>query len=441
MTVKTKYGLIEGIEQEGYTEYFGIPYAKPPVGERRWKAPVEMEPWEGIFRAVRFADSSMQPQNREEGFYGKEFRDDPKYVTAVSEDSLYLNIWTPAKSAKEKLPVAFWIHGGAFMGGCGHEKEFDGQAYCKRGVILVTINYRLSIWGFLAHPWLSSENERHVSGNYGILDQIAALKWVRENIEAFGGDPDRITVFGQSAGAMSTQTLVSSVLTGNMISRAIMQSGGGYANGLNRDDITLEVQEAYGLEFSSLAGVTSLEQMRCLSSGQILELLGAFMDRVMPEAHGLFLVPNIDGYVLESGYDRLADEGKLKNIPYMLGSNKDDLLVTQEQKELGEYSSLYKGCVEFSRKLEQNGQDAAYVYYFKRDLPGDQAGAFHSAELWYTFGTLDRAWRPFTEHDRELSNQMLSYWTNFMKYGNPNGEGISDWKRCTCESPYVKQFE
>lgn len=176
-------------------------------------SPREPLPWEGVYHADTWPCRSMQGAGTG-GFYDKEFYDEPEYMTPLSEDSLYLNIWTPAKQAGEKLPVAFWIHGGAFMGGFGHEKEFDGAAYCKRGVILVTINYRLGPIGFLAHPWLSQENEKNggpaVSGNYGILDQIAALKWVRENIDVFGGDPDNITVFGQSAGCMSVQTLVSS---------------------------------------------------------------------------------------------------------------------------------------------------------------------------------------------------------------------------------------
>ena len=440
MTV-TKKGRIEGIQKDGYRVYFGIPYAKPPVGSLRWKAPQETEAWEDVLYAKSLPSRSMQMGEKPgDEFYGKAFRADPAYVTQPSEDSLYLNIWTPAESGEEKLPVAFWIHGGAFLGGCGHEKEFDGEAYCRRGVILVTVNYRLGIWGFLAHPWLSAENPRHISGNYGILDQIAALRWVHENISAFGGDPENITIFGQSAGAMSVQTLVSSPLTGNMIKRAIMQSGGGYANGLNRDDFTLQVQESYGQIFSELAGVANLEEMRSLPAERVMELFGPFMEKVFPLSRGLFLAPNIDGYVLCGGYDALADQGKIKDIPYLLGSTKDDILVTPELKAKGEYSALYKGCIAFALKREKTGTAPSYVYYFKRDLPGDDAGAFHSSELWYTFGTLKRAWRPFTGYDDALSEEMLACWTNFMKTGSPEGEGVAGWRPCTEADPYIKQF-
>lgn len=437
MVTETRKGRVEGIKKDGYQVYLGIPYAKPPVGELRWRPPQETEPWEGVLEATSFQNRSMQPVHGGDDFYGKEFRDDPVYLTTPSEDSLYLNIWTPAVSGDEKLPVAFWIHGGAFLGGSGHEKEFDGEAYCRRGIILVTVNYRLGIWGFLAHPWLSAENEHHVSGNYGILDQIAALKWVYENIAAFGGDPENITLFGQSAGAMSVQTLVSSPLTGTIPKRAIMQSGGGYANGLNRDDLTLQVQERYGQVFSVIAGVSCLQEMRGLSTERVMELLDLFMEKVIPESHGLFLVPNIDGYVLESGYDTLIDQGRIKDIPYLLGSTRDDILVTPELKGQEEASPLYKGCISFSLKREQTGHMPAWVYFFQRNLPGDQAGAFHSSELWYTFGTWKRSWRPFTEQDAALSDEMLDCWASFMKNGTPGDPG---WKPCTDGSSYVKRF-
>lgn len=200
--VTTKNGKIEGIQEEGYSVFKGIPYAKAPIGELRWKAPQPLDNWDGVLKADCFKAKSMQ-EVHEDPFYDKEFYDDPSFSVNISEDSLYLNIWTPADKAEEKLPVAFWIHGGAFMGGYGSEKEFDGEALCKKGVILVTINYRVNIFGFLAHPWLSAENEKGISGNYGTLDQLMALKWVYDNIENFGGDKENITVFGQSAGAMS----------------------------------------------------------------------------------------------------------------------------------------------------------------------------------------------------------------------------------------------
>ena len=218
--VQIGQGALKGISMDGYDIFWGIPYAKAPVGELRWRAPQRHEGWEGVYHADHYPNRSMQQEHRDP-FYDKEFYDIPERETPFSEDGLYLNIWTPAKEAGEKLPVAFWVHGGAFLGGNGYEKEFDGEAYCRRGVILVTINYRVGPFGFLARPWLSEEDENlggsGVSGNYGILDQIAALKWVRENIVAFGGNPENITVFGQSAGGESVYTLVSSPLTQGMI--------------------------------------------------------------------------------------------------------------------------------------------------------------------------------------------------------------------------------
>lgn len=423
--VETKKGILEGIQKDGYSLFLGVPYAKPPVGELRWRVPVELDAWEGSYRADKFPNRSMQEINRPAGFYDKEFYDLPQYQTAVSEDSLYLNIWTPANSSADKLPVAFWIHGGAFMGGFGHEKEFDGEAYCKRGVILVSINYRLGPLGFLAHPWLSKENEAEgnpaVSGNYGILDQIAALKWVYENIEVFGGDPENITIFGQSAGCMSVQTLVSSPLTRGMISKAILQSGLGLSY-----DHTLEAAEQEGLEFATNAGVQSLEEMRALSYEQIIAAAGPIITKGFPTGK-LAYTPVIDGVLLENGYNNLVEQGEIHDIPYLVGSTLNDIMVEPERLAQGDRGRVYAGCKHWSEALVNNGCKPAWLYYFARQLPGDDAGAFHSSELWYMFGTCDRCWRPLTEGDRQLSEQMVDYWTNFMKTGDPNGADLPFW--------------
>lgn len=440
MVIDTNYGKMQGVDMGDYIEYRGVAYAKPPVGERRWKAPQPPESWEGIYEADTFRAAAMQ-EAMEDDLYTKEFYSNPEFKRAYSEDCLYINIWTPKNCAGQKLPVAFWIHGGAFMGGFSSELEFDGAAYCKRDVILVTVEYRCNIYGFLAHPWLSAENEDHISGNYGMLDQIAALKWVHENIRAFGGDPENITVFGQSAGAMSTQTLISSPLTGNMIAKAIMQSGGGYGNGLNRDDMTLAFQEELGELFVKASGKHSLEELRALSAEEINALIPAFFGEAMPKAKGLFLVPTIDGCLLEDGYNALVEQMKIKNIPYIVGCTADDMLVTQEMKEKGERGPLYTGCLEFCRRLAEADRGPAWMYYFTRRLPGNEAGAFHSSELWYMFGTLDRCWRPMSEADHALSDKMLDYWTNFMRCGNPNGDGEASWKPCSGESENIMVFD
>ena len=423
--VKTYSGLISGIEKDDYTLFLGIPYAKPPVGALRWRAPQKLEPWEGIYQANSYPRRSIQETANRLDFFGKEFDHGPELLTEVSEDSLYLNIWTPAKAAGEKLPVAFWIHGGAYMGGFGHEVEFDGEGYCKRGVILVTINYRLGPMGFLAHPWLSEENRAEgfpaVSGNYGTLDQIAALKWVRENIAAFGGDPDNITAFGQSAGCESVQTLACSKLTRGMFAKAILQSGIGLSH-----DLPLSEAEQLGVEFAANAGAQSLDEMRALTPEQIMAAAGPIIGKGFATTK-LPYAPVIDGVLLEDGYNSLIGRGKIHDIPYMVGSTMNDIRTTPEALARGERGIVYDCSKKWCQELLNNGRNPGYLYYFTRQLPGDDAGAFHTAEVWYTFGTYGRCWRPMTEEDAKLSADMMDYWTNFMKTGNPNGEGLPTW--------------
>lgn len=437
--IMTKKGKIRGISGDGCVIFKGIPYAKPPIGELRWKAPEEPNAFEGIYEANHFSAKAQQDEGGGD-FYKKEFYENEEYSVPSSEDCLYLNIWTPEDCIGKRLPVAFWIHGGAFMGGFGSEMEFDGEAYARRGVILVTVNYRLNVYGFLAHPWLCEENEAGVSGNYGTLDQIAALRWVYENIESFGGDRHNITVFGQSAGAMSVQTLVSSELTGDMIAKAIMQSGGSYGKGLHRDMPMLEAME-YGKRFVELTGAKNLEELRAMPAEALREPLGTVIGESFASGKGLCFMPNLDGCVLKQGYYETIDQKKIKNIPYLLGSNKNDIMVAKEDVEAGKMSMLYEGCLAFSHKMEEVLGNPSYVYYFTRQLPGDDEGAFHSAELWYMFGTLGRCWRPMTEADRELSGRMLDYWTNFMKNGDPNGAGLPEWLSCRKEDSFVMEFD
>lgn len=420
--VTTQYGIVEGVDLGAYRVFWGIPYAKPPVGQLRWRPPQPPEPWEGVYHAGHMPHRSMQETDRPMEFYDREFYDEPAYQTPVSEDSLYLNIWTPRDSQGKQLPVALWIHGGAFMGGFGHEKEFDGAGYCRRGVILVTINYRLGVMGFLAHPWLSRESEDGVSGNYGILDQIAALQWVRDNIAALGGDPDRITVFGQSAGCMSVQTLISSPLTRGMISGAILQSGVGLSH-----DHPLAKAEQEGEELARNAGVNSLEELRRLPFEALMAAAGPILMRGFASMELMF-TPVIDGLVLTEGYNSCLDQGRIHPIPYLVGSTKNDIAVDPQQLAQGDRGKVYQGCDRFCQALLDNGRQPAYRYYFVRQLPGDDAGAFHSSELWYTFGTYGRCWRPFGAQDEALSEQMMDYWANFMKTGDPNGPGLPRWE-------------
>lgn len=421
--VQTKYGLVEGIDRGSYVEYQGIPYAKAPVGALRWRAPEEPEPWEGVYQANDFKNMCMQHLH-DAPPYERDFYCDPAFTRPMSEDCLYLHVWSPKAAGDGALPVAVWYHGGAFLGGWSSEMEFDGRGYCERGVILVSVEYRCNVFGFLAHPWLSAESERGLSGNYGTLDQIAALKWVHENIRAFGGDPERITVFGQSAGAMSVQTLVSSELTEGMIARAILQSGGSCGSGLHVD-LPMKEAEKYGEVYTELLGVSTPEELRACSAERLLGVLGAFLRKTSPD--GKFkLIPNIDGYVLKDTYYHLIDQGRIRDVPYILGSTRDDILVTPENRESG--SPLYHGVNAFGKMQAKLGKAPCWLYYFTRALPGDDYGAWHSCELWYTFDTMDRCWRPWEERDYALRDRMMGYWVNFMKTGDPNGPGLPLWQ-------------
>lgn len=437
----TKYGKISGIKEDGYRVFKGIPYAKPPVGDLRWKAPVPVEPWEGILKADHFRARGWQEGNEDaaEGEVPywkikllKEYYDDPTYLAEMSEDSLYLNIWTPAKSPEEKLPVAFWIHGGGFGSGWSWEKEFDGEAYCKRGVILVTIAYRLGMWGNLVHPWLNEENPHHISGNYGILDQIEALKWVYENIENFGGNPENITIFGQSAGAMSCQYLVSTELTGDMISKAIFQSGGAHNNEALTGMTWVKAMEV-GKEFVKYTKAGSLEELRAMPAEQLEKMTEEFSAQ---KQAGILFLPVTDGYVFKENTTDCLNNGHVKKIPYILGTTENDLFVTPDMLKTGEKGVLYNGCIEWSHMTEKLWDQPSYVYYFTHKLPGDDWGAFHGAELWYMFGTLDRCWRPFGPEDKELCNRILQYWTEFMKIGRPAED--QEWRPCRKEDAFIK---
>lgn len=447
--VKTKYGTLEGIDKEGCSAFFGVPYAKPPVGELRWKAPQPPEPWDGMREAKEFSHRAWQMQELyhedknapEMPFinYGREFYADPAYVPPMDEDCLYLNVWTPAHSAEEKLPVAFWIHGGAFMNGYGSEMEFDGEAFAKKGVILVTINYRLGPLGFLCHPALKDENG--LCGNYGSLDQIAALQWVRENIAAFGGDPDRITIFGQSAGAMSVETLICSPLTKGMFAGAILQSGGSYKTHFTHD-IPMEMAMEVGKVFSEATGANTVEELRAMSPQDVMKAANSMRPGLEKIGFpGLPFVPVIDGKFLIEGNDDYIGSGKHPDIPYMLGSCGDDMGVTAESKAQGIHIPLYYGCINWSLHNLELGRKPAYTYIFTRELLGSKDGAFHSSELWYVFNTLGRSWRPKTDGDYELADRMNSYWANFVKTGDPNGDGLPEWKPCGWGDHYVQTLD
>lgn len=423
---KTPLGQIKGTVSENNDQiavYKGIPYAVQPVGEKRWTRPEPTPQWDTVMVAQEFGKISIQPAHTDpESFYTKEFywMGDPE----MSEDCLYLNVWTPKEAVnhpEKKLPVAMWIHGGAYINGWGHEITMDGDEWAKRGVILVTINYRLGTLGFMANTLLNEEYDNHISGNWGTLDQIAALKWIKSNISAFGGDPDNVSIFGQSAGAASVKNLVSSPLSKNLISKAIIQSGGGIGRFIGSNSMADVVKK--GDDFMKMTGCATMEQMRALTPEQ----LKAFEDEYKAQTHSWSLFgPAIDNYVLDGDFNGQAYKGELADIPYMIGSNSDDM------------GDMRPQTTRFAEVQDSLGKKPVYVYHFERRLPGDESGAFHSAELWYVFGTLQNSWRPFTEQDYALSAEMLDYWTNFVKTGDPNGENLDEWAPCTKENTAIK---
>lgn len=419
--VKVREGQLEGClsADQKSVIFRGVPYAQPPVGALRWKRPQLKTPWEGVRPAKAFSAKAHQADLTREGFYAKEFYTDEKIER--SEDCLYLNIWTPADAEPQaKLPVFFWIHGGAFLHGCGAEKEFDGEQFAKNGVVFVSINYRVGALGFFASPELQAEDENGLCGNYGIYDQIAALDWCRENIAAFGGDPDSITVAGQSAGCMSVQILISSPLTKGKIKRAILQSGGGLG-GLSRN-FSMELRMESSKRLMEALGVPTLEEMRAIEGEKIAEV-----QYTIQSEGGLAWTPVADGVLLDASVDEIALCGDAHDIEYMIGSTGDDIGSDERLLE--------KSAVRWAKNQLALNRTPAYIYFFNRKLPGDDAGAFHSSELWYEFHTLDRAWRPWEDCDWTLEAAVSGYWANFAKTGDPNGGGLPAWRPYTQEAP------
>ena len=435
--VKTRYGAIRGIHKEGCLQFRGIPYAKPPVGELRFRKPQKPEPWNGTLSCTSFAPIAMQGPIQGHGeLYTKEFYSDTRYYFPCSEDCLYLNIWAPEDG--EKHPVALWIHGGSYRHGYSCELEFDGAAYAKRGIILVTIAYRCNVFGFLAHPELSENDPDGVFGNYGLYDQIAALDWIYDNIDNFGGDKNNITVFGQSAGAMSAQMLISTELTGNRIAKAIFQSGGGYDCGYPYID-TKEKADKIGNAFLDFIHVNSINELYHMPAEKLLNYSIEFRKQMFRSNGSFSFAPCIDGTLLKHNCDDCVRNGMIKDIPYIIGCTENDLSSNEKSEPEADFP-LYEGCKKFALEAEKQHRKSVYVYYFAHKLPGDNTGAFHSAELWYIFGTLARSWRPFTDKDYLLSNEMLDYWTSFMKYGNPNNGKLPEWNPYTINGKAIKTF-
>jgi para-nitrobenzyl esterase len=440
----------------GGSAFKGIPYAASPTGSKRWLSPQPVAAWRGTRSATAYGAACEQPA---QGW-------NDSVVASMSEDCLFLNVWTPAVKPKERFPVMVWIHGGAFVGGAGTDPIFAGEEFVKKGVVLVTLNYRLGIFGFYAHPDLTRESAHHSSGNFALEDQMAALQWVRENVAAFGGDAEKITVFGQSAGGMSVVTLLTSPLLNKKFQGAIVESGAILAAPpLKR----LKDAEAMGAEF---IGADSLQAMRELSATALLKRFGSFMTAHRESRMG----PIIDGYVLSAdptevfrlhkeskvpliignnareGFGRLDQDGLADAIQHFYGADAgtaahlyaapDPVLGTPAAQWLTDTSFRCSAVVMAS--LHASSGAPVYSYQFEQSVPGREAdGAAHSYELPYVFGNLLPSGPlagPFSAADRQLSNAMLSYWTNFAKRGDPNGAGLPSWSKFSAATGSYLRF-
>ena len=393
--------------------YKGIRYATA----ERWCYPEQVTHWDGVYEATEYGACCYQPrafydesQVVEKAFYYNEFRRGESY--RYSEDCLFLNIWTPVDSTPDsKLPVIFYIHGGGFTGGCGHEKHFDGPEWPTKGCIAVTINYRLGPLAFACLDALAKEAGH--TGNYGLFDQLCALQWVRANIAAFGGDAENITLMGQSAGAMSVQQLCLTPLADGLFAKAVMSSGGGVSKMLT----TKPVEDAYPFWESVMAKAdcSDLTEFRALAPDK---LFAAWQEAKKECKNPMAAAgPAQDGvFICKPGTEVLAAKEQ-RHIPYLIGMTSEDIMPP----------ILYTMVKVWCKTQAEQGGPACYGWFFDRQLPGDKNGAWHSSDLWYWFGTLDHCWRPFTATDKVLSAQMVTYLTNFAKTGNPNGGGMPAW--------------
>ena len=436
--VKTKYGTLKAVKSNaGYSLFRGVPYAKPPVGELRWRAPEEPEKWDGIRLCDRYGDACAQFDRWSSATDDVTDDDEHPYINIenypypphMSEDCLYLNIYTPADSKEDKLPVMIYIHGGGLQQWYGSDYEYCGDNFCKNGCVLVSVTYRLNIFGFFVHPELARESGHDASGNYGIMDQIQALRWVYENIEGFGGDPDNITVFGQSAGGRCSLALACSPLSRDMVRRISVQSAGGI--GSIMAEFSREKQEKMGLELMQSLNCSSIDEMRQLK----WEILRDANDKL-----GFFDGFNLytDGYVIPQDIDRTLYEGSFNDIDIIIGCTIDE--GANEKKPMFG-SNLVSQSIALGIRQSENGRKPVYMYVFARQQPGDDAGVPHSCDNRYQFGTLDGSWRPYDEDDWKLSEIMQKYWAQFARTGDPNQPGLPEWKPFTAEERLAMRLD
>lgn len=460
-SVLTEYGLVQGAAEADLTVYRGIPFAAPPVGELRWKAPQPAEKWEGVRQTIEFASDPFQGDGNGN----------------VSEDCLYLNVWTPAKSANERVPVLVWIYGGGFAFGSTSTPVHNGEHLARKGVVLVSINYRVGSLGFLAHPELSAESSHKVSGNYGLLDQIAGLQWVQDNIAAFGGDPDQVTIFGESAGGIAVSMLSASPEAKGLFHGAISQSGGSFGPSRfttypGENMRLLADAEGSGVTYANQAGASSIAELREVAPENLPAGWGSGTSW-----------PIVDGWVIPDDQHNMYEAGNYNDVDILVGYNSDEGLSFSREKTQEEYSAnVQKRYGPFADDLiaaypvdgdrvgktardlmrdsafgwqtwawanlqAKTGNSKVFYYYFDQhsdhpaDSPAADHGMPHGVDVPYVFQTLDRDNKDLDAGDWEISDTVSIYWTNFAKHGNPNGSNVPEWPEFSNNSRKVMYFD
>lgn len=465
--VHVRTGIVEGVTDAGsrVAAYKGIPYAQPPIGDLRWRPPVPAPAWDGVRDARDFGHACLQPPQQPAGLYSGG-------MASVSEDCLTLNVWAP-KGAR-KLPVMFWIHGGALVGGSSSEPMYDGVKIAQQGIVVVSINYRLGLIGFFAHPALSAESPQHLSGNYGLLDQIEALRWVRDNIEAFGGDPKQVTIAGESAGGLSVIALLASPPARGLFIRAIVQSG--YMpsyRALHEETLGLPSAEAAGTAMAMAAGVSDAAALRAADPVTLFK--AGLATGWQPE-------PVIDGVVLNRQFAETFARGEQAKVPVLAGFNEGEIrslpfLMPKSPDTQAAYEAdvrsrfgdkaagflavypgidpkadvaasirdgLYGFAAQYLVRRQAAAGQPAFLYFFRHSTPAQRErnlAAFHASELPYVFGQVGASavlgpnWPrpPLTSEESQFAQAMMSYWSSFVREGTPKASGNAPWPRFTAE--------
>ncbi|MGA2726100.1 MAG: carboxylesterase family protein [Bryobacteraceae bacterium] len=489
--VKTANGILESTAapKDGVRSFKGIPFAQPPVGDLRWREPQPVKKWSGVRNADQFGPACMQRLSPGADYWLR--------GNGMSEDCLYLNVWTPAKTGKEKLPVLVYIFGGGFQNGDGSEPRYDGENMARMGIVAVSVNYRTNIFGFFVHPELTKESPHHAGGNYGLLDQVAALKWVQKNVAAFGGDPKRVTIAGESAGSISVSALMASPLSRNLIAGAIGESGAAIST---LPPQPLAKAEQNGVKFAAAAGANTLAALRAMTAEQVQDAVA--------KAQGVRFSTAMDGYFLAKSLTATFEAGEQAKIPLLAGSNTEEqaarsvlnaggptpetlanaiakfygdkagpvlkayaATTTDEVYEAATHLASARfiayGTWKWTELQMKTGGKPVYRYLYAHPrpaylgMPGQPApapgrggnaaagrgaeqppaprGAVHSAEIQYAMGNLDLdkryTWEPA---DYEVSKTMQAYFVNFIKTGNPNGPGLPDWPAYRADNNYQR---